>query len=382
MSVLARPAAALNRSPVRVPFSDMRAQFAQIRSEVVEAMTEVADSGGYILGPKVAAFEAEFAAAHKVKHCVAVNTGTSALHLALIAAGVESGDEVITIPMTFIATSWAISYCGATPVFVDVDPATYTMDAEQVAEKITSRTKAILPVHLYGQPADLWALREIADAHGLALIEDAAQAHLARYRGRPVGGFGRAAGFSFYPGKNLGALGEGGAVVTNDDQMATRMRALRDHAQTQRYYHAEIGFNYRMDALQGAVLSIKMKHLDRWTAQRCALAERYLRLLRDLPIDLPCVAADRDPVWHLFVVLHPERDRIRTELEARGIQTGLHYPTPVHLQPAYKSLGYGPGAYPVSERVGRECFTLPLFPEMTEEQQDAVVEALAEVLKQ
>jgi dTDP-4-amino-4,6-dideoxygalactose transaminase len=197
-----------------------------------------------------------------------------------------------------------------------------------------------------------------------------------------VGGFGRAAGFSFYPGKNLGACGEGGAVVTGDDQMAARMRALRDHAQTQRYHHAEIGFNYRMDALQGAVLSIKMRHLDRWTARRCALAERYLRLLRDLPVDLPCVAADRDPVWHLFVVLHPERDRIRTDLEARGIQTGLHYPTPVHLQPAYRSLGHGPGAFPVSERIGRECFTLPLYPEMTEEQQDAVVEALADVLKQ
>jgi dTDP-4-amino-4,6-dideoxygalactose transaminase len=360
----------------------MRAQFAQIRTEVMEALAEVADSGGYVLGPKVAAFEAAFAAAHGVKHCVAVNTGTSALHLALIGAGVGSGDEVITVPMTFVATSWAISYCGATPVFVDVDPATYTMDPFRVAGRITRRTKAIMPVHLYGHPADLGPLRSTADRYGIPLIEDAAQAHLATYEGRPVGGFGLAAGFSFYPGKNLGALGEGGAVVTDSDALAARMRALRDHAQTQRYHHTEIGFNYRMDALQGAVLGIKMKHLARWTARRRELAERYLTLLRDLPLDLPCVRADCDPVWHLFVVRHPDRDRIRTELDERGIQTGLHYPIPVHLQQAYQNLGYEPGDFPVSERIARECFTLPLYPEMTEAHQDAVVHALADVLKQ
>jgi dTDP-4-amino-4,6-dideoxygalactose transaminase len=358
----------------------MRAQLAQIRDEVADALVEVVDSGSYILGPKVTAFESAFAAAHQVKHCIGVNSGTSALHLALIAAGVRSGDEVITVPMTFIATSWAISYCGATPVFVDVDPATYTMDPEQVARKITRRTKAILPVHLYGQPADLEPLCAIADQHGMALIEDAAQAHLATYQGLPVGTFGRAAGFSFYPGKNLGACGEGGAVVTNDDAMAARMRALRDHAQTQRYHHAEIGFNYRMDAMQGAVLGIKMKYIARWTARRRELAERYLTLLGDLRLKLPSMRADCEPVWHLFVVLHPDRDRIRAELEDRGIQTGLHYPIPVHRQPAYWGLGYGPGAFPVSERVALECFTLPLYPEMTEEQQDAVVGALATVM--
>ena len=382
MIAVAQHAAPCQRHPhVHVPFSNMRAQFAQFRSEVLSALAEVAESGGYILGPHVAAFEDAFAAAHNVKHCVAVNTGTSALHLALIAAGVGSGDEVITVPMTFVATSWAISYCGATPVFVDVDPATYTMDPEKVSARISRRTKAIMPVHLYGQPADLSPLRDIADRHGIALVEDAAQAHLATYRGRPVGRFGFAAGFSFYPGKNLGACGEGGAVVTNDDAAATRMRALRDHAQTQRYHHAEIGFNYRMDAMQGAVLGIKMKHLARWTARRRELAERYLMLLRDLPIDLPCERADRESVWHLFVVLHPERDRIRAELESRGIQTGLHYPIPVHLQPAYQSLGHEAGDFPVSERIGRECFTLPLFPEMTEDQQDIVVGVLTDVLK-
>jgi dTDP-4-amino-4,6-dideoxygalactose transaminase len=381
MSALAPAPARSAPSPrVRVPFSDLKAQFAQVRDETLEAFAAVAESGGYVLGPKVAAFEESFAAAHGVKHCVGVNTGTSALHLALIAAGVGPGDEVLTAPMTFVATSWAISYCGARPVFVDVDPVTYTMDPNRLADSITPRTKAILPVHLYGQPADLGPLREIADRHGTPLVEDAAQAHLATYRGKPVGGFGLAAGFSFYPGKNLGACGEGGAVVTDDDALAARMRALRDHAQTQRYHHAEIGFNYRMDALQGAVLGIKLKHLAGWTVRRQARAARYLKILRGLPLGLPAVAADREHVWHLFVVLHPDRDRIRAKLEEQGIQTGLHYPIPVHLQPAYKHLGYKPGDFPVSERIGRECFTLPLFPEMTEEQQDWVVEALAAVL--
>jgi dTDP-4-amino-4,6-dideoxygalactose transaminase len=381
MSAVALPVARLVNSPrVRVPFSDMRAQLAPIRDEIVDALAEVVDSGGYILGPKVTAFESAFAAAHQVKHCIGVNSGTSALHLALIASGVGAGDEVITVPLTFIATCWAISYCGATPVFVDVDPTTYTMDPEQVTGRITRRTKAIVPVHLYGQPADLEPLRAVAAKHGIALIEDAAQAHLATYQGRPVGGFGRAAGFSFYPGKNLGACGEGGAVVTSDDTMAARMRALRDHAQIQRYHHAEIGFNYRMDAMQGAVLGVKMKHIARWTARRRELAERYLTLLGDLPLELPCVRADCESVWHLFVVLHPERDRIRAELEDRGIQTGLHYPVPVHLQPAYRGLGYQPSDFPVSERVARECFTLPLYPEMADEQQDAVVAALKEIV--
>jgi dTDP-4-amino-4,6-dideoxygalactose transaminase len=374
---------ALAPAPVRhanlpfVPFLDLKAQFAQVREEILEAFTTVAESGCYVLGPKVSAFEQAFAVAHGVEHCIAVNTGTSALHLALLAAGVGPGEEVLTVPMTFVATSWAISYCGARPVFVDVDPFTYTMDPNRAADRITRRTKAILPVHLYGQPAHLGPLREVADRHGIPLIEDAAQAHLATYRGKPVGGFGLAAAFSFYPGKNLGACGEGGAVVTDDDALAARVRALRDHAQTQRYHHIEIGFNYRMDALQGAILAIKLQRLAGWTARRQAWAARYLTLLRDLPLDLPTVAADREHVWHLFVVRHPDRDRIRARLEARGVQTGLHYPIPVHLQPAYSHLGYRMGDFPVSERIARECFSLPLFPEMTEEQHDAVVAALA-----
>lgn len=368
--------AATRTARPRVPFANLRAQFAQVRDEALEALTEVAESGAYVLGPRVDAFEHAFAAAHQVKHCVAVSTGTAALHLALVAAGVGPGDEVITVPMTFVATSWAVSYCGARPVFVDVHPLTSTMDPDQVAGRITPRTRAILPVHLYGQPADLGPLREIADRRGVPLIEDAAQAHLATYRGRPVGGTGLAAAFSFFPGKNLGACGEGGAVVTNDDGVAARVRALRDHAQAQRYHHAELGFNYRMDAIQGAILGVKLRHLAGWTERRRALADRYLHQLRGRGLELPYRRPDREHAWHLFVVRHPDRDRLRAALEAQGIQTGLHYPIPVHLQQAYRALGHGPGDFPVAERIGRECMTLPLYPEMTDEQQDAVVEAL------
>jgi dTDP-4-amino-4,6-dideoxygalactose transaminase len=363
-----------------VPLLDLAAQYAMLRDEVLRELGDVADSSTYVLGPKVAAFERAFAGYVGAGHCVAVNSGTSALHLALLGAGVGPGDEVITVPMTFIATCWAISYVGATPVFVDVDPATYTMDVEQVERRITPRTRAILPVHLYGQPADLTPLVAIARRHGVPLIEDAAQAHGARYCGRPAGSVGLAGCFSFYPGKNLGAYGEGGAVVTDDDDIARRLRALRDHAQEQRYHHTEIGFNYRMDAFQGAVLSLKLQHLDDWTRSRRLLAARYVEFLDELPLALPVEAVGRDHVWHLFVVLHRERDRIRRELQSRGVQTGLHYPVPVHLQPAYKSLGHEPGRFPVAERVARECLTLPLFPEMTTSQQDRVIEALHEIL--
>lgn len=363
-----------------VPMADLRAQFSKIGPEVMAAVQKVMESGAYILGPYVERFEAEFAGYCGTKHCVAVNTGTSALHLALLAAGVKPGDEVITVPMTFIATSWGISYCGATPVYVDVDPATYTMDPAQVEKRITPKSKAILPVHLYGQPADLEPLMEISRKHGIPLIEDCAQAHGATYKGRGVGTFGQSGCFSFYPGKNLGAFGEAGAIVTDDASLAAHMRALRDHAQAKRYHHSEIGFNYRMDGIQGAVLSIKLKHIARWTEQRQALGRRYQQKLDGLSLVLPVSAADRTHVWHLFVVLHADRERIRKELDSRGIQSGLHYPIPLHLQEAYASLGGKVGDFPVSERVGRECLTLPLFAEMTTEQQDAVVDALTEIL--
>jgi dTDP-4-amino-4,6-dideoxygalactose transaminase len=371
----------LTRREASVPFLDLKAQYASIREEILDALHEVAESTAYVLGPKVIAFEEAFAAFVGAKHCVGVNSGTSALHLALIAAGVRPGDEVITVPMTFIATSWAISYSGATPVFVDVDPATYTMDTRKIERKITRRTRAILPVHLYGQPADLEPILEIGRRHGIPIIEDAAQAHGAQYQGKAAGSQGFCGCFSFYPGKNLGAYGEAGAVVTDDEQVADRLRSLRDHAQSRRYHHSELGFNYRMDGFQGAVLGVKLKHLESWTEARRRLADRYREGLAGLPIKLPFEAPGRKHVWHLFVVLHPHRDRIRKELESRGIQTGLHYPIPVHLQEAYADLRYQSGDFPISERIAQDCFTLPLFPEMTEAQQGRVIRALCEILR-
>jgi dTDP-4-amino-4,6-dideoxygalactose transaminase len=360
--------------------ADLRGQYAALREEIGRALADVAESTAYVLGPKVAAFEKAFAAYVGSRHCVGVNSGTSALHLALLGAGVGPGDEVLTVPMTFIATSWAVTYVGARPVYVDVDAATRTMDVEQVEQRITPRTRALLPVHLYGQPADLGPLLEIGRRHGIPVIEDAAQAHGARYHGRGAGSLGLCGCFSFYPGKNLGAHGEAGAVVTDDDHIAARLRALRDHAQKERYHHDEIGFNYRMDAFQGAVLGVKLKHLERWTEARRALAVRYGAALVGLPLELPAEAPGRRHVWYLYVVLHPQRDRIRADLEARGIQTGLHYPIPLHLQKAYRHLEHREGDFPVAERIGRECLTLPLFPEMTDEQQAAVFSALREAL--
>jgi len=366
----------------RVPFLDLHAQYDGLRDEIMRALARVAESSTYVLGPEVTRFEQDFAEFTRARHCVAVNSGTSALHLALISAGVGPGDEVITTPLTFIATCWAISYVGANPVFVDVDPATHTIDPNQVAARISSETRAILPVHLYGQSADLAPLLEVGRRYGIPVIEDAAQAHGARYGRNEVGTYGLCGCFSFYPGKNLGAYGEGGAIVTNSAQVATRLRSLRNHAQSERYCHDEIGFNYRMDAFQGAILAIKLQRLPYWTEVRRRLARHYLRELADLPLELPREASDRYHVWHLFVALHPQRDRIRMELEARGIQTGLHYPIPVHLQKAYSHLGHKPGDFPVAERIASECFSLPMFPEMTKSQQDYVIHSLREILNE
>jgi dTDP-4-amino-4,6-dideoxygalactose transaminase len=375
------PDAGMRPAAEPVPLVDLQVQFGRLREEVMQALAEVAESSAFVLGPRVAAFEEKFAAYLGARHCVGVNSGTSALHLALLGAGVGSGDEVVTVPMTFIATSWAISYVGARPVFVDVDPKTYTMDPGQVERQITARTRAILPVHLYGQPADLGPLLEIGRRHGIPVIEDAAQAHGARYAGRSAGTLGLCGCFSFYPGKNLGAYGEAGAVVTDDDAIARRLRALRDHAQSQRYHHDEIGFNYRMAAFQGAVLGVKLNYLEQWTEARRALANRYRAELADLPLKLPAASADRQHAWHLFVVLHRDREGLRRLLTEHRIHTGLHYPIPLHLQKAYAHLGHREGDFPVAERIGRECLTLPLFPEMTPQQQDAVIEALHDVVR-
>lgn len=361
-----------------IPFLNLKLQDAELHDEILAALRMVTESACFSSGPQVEAFEAAFAQYIGTKHCVGVNSGTSALHLALIGAGVGAGDEVITVPMTFVATSWAIRYVNAQPVFVDIDPVSLTMDVSQVESKITTKTKAILPVHLYGQPADLKPLQELADRFGLALIEDAAQAHGATYEGRRVGSFGVCGCFSFYPGKNLGAYGEAGAIVTNNDAFAIRVRALRDHAQGERYHHQELGFNYRMDAFQGAVLGIKLRSLERWTERRRQVAYQYGQQLRDLPLVVPQNIEDRGHVWHLFVVRHRERDRIREALMSRGIQTGLHYPIPVHLQRAFADLGHCEGDFPVAEAVARECVSLPIFPNMTDLQQRAVSEALSD----
>ncbi len=368
------------RPPTAVPFFDLHAQTKALEADLVQAMLDVAQSGVYILGPRVTAFEEAFAAFVGAQHCVGVNSGTSALHLALICAGVKPGDEVITTPLSFVATTWAISYVGARPVFVDVDPTTFTLDPSQVERSITARTRAILPVHLYGQPADLGPLLNLGRDHGIPVIEDAAQAHGARLGNDGVGSLGLCGCFSFYPGKNLGALGEAGAVTTNDPAIAGRLRSLRNHAQTERYHHAELGFNARMEAMQGAILELKLRHLERWIEARRALAARYQAQLAGLPLQLPVEANGRRHVWHLFSVLHPERGRIRQELEARGIETGMHYPVPIHLQAAYANLNHTPGSFPESERVASCCLSLPLFPEMTEAQQDRVIQALHEIL--
>lgn len=356
---------------MRVPFLDLTAQNRPIRTELQSALDAVIAEASFILGPAVSRFEQSFANYIGVRHCVGLNNGTSALHLALTACGIGQGDEVITTPHTWISTSWGISYVGARPVYVDVDPTTYNLNAKLVERAITSRTKAILPVHLYGQSADLGELKRIADKHGLCLIEDAAQAHGAKYDGKRVGSFGKAACFSFYPGKNLGAFGEGGAVVTNDAEVAERIRCLRDHAQQSRHHHVEIGYNMRMEGVQGAVLDVKLRHLDAWNGARAQHAKRYHELLRDVPgLTLPAAPRAEGHVWHLFVVQVSGRDRseVRDRLTAAGIATGIHYPMPVPYQPAYRYLGYREGNFPVAESVMNRCISLPMFPELTSDQ--------------
>ena len=363
-----------------VPFLDLAGLHAPLRRELAEAFDAVLADSSFILGNKVEVFEQEFAARVGREHCIGVNSGTSALHLALLGAGVGPGDEVITTPHTWISTTWAVSYCGATPVFVDVDPDTGNIDPRAVERAITRKTRAIVPVDLYGNPCELDALTAIARSHGLALVDDACQAHGSTYLGRPVGAYGDLACFSFYPGKNLGALGEGGAIVTNDAEVAARLRHLRDHGQDTRHRHAEIGFNYRMDGLQGAFLSVKLAHLDAWNKERSAAAQRYLEHLSPLRLQLPTVTRGGDSNWHLFVVRSAERDELRAALEKRQIQTGIHYPVPVHLQPAYSFLAHVPGAFPNAEEFARSCLSLPLFPGITAQQQDDVIEALRAAL--
>jgi len=368
---------------MKVPFLDLKVHNRSLRLEIQAALEPVLSEAQFILGPAVEAFESHFAEYLGVRHCVGLNNGTSALHMALLACGIGPDDEVITTPATWISTALAVSYVQAKPVFVDIDPVTYTLDPELVERAITPRTRAILPVHLYGQAADLDALSRLADKYGLALIEDAAQAHGAKYAGRFVGTIGRVACFSFYPGKNLGAFGEAGCVVTNNSAIAQRIRCLRDHGQEGRHHHVAIGYNTRMEGMQAAVLDVKLPHLDCWNDARRRHSLHYRRLLADLPgLILPEVPNPDAHVWHLFVVRTRgrHRDELRALLAERGIATGIHYPTPVPFQPAYAHLGYKPGDFPVAEDLMHNCLSLPMFPELTREQIQYTAGVMNEIL--
>ncbi len=359
-----------------IPLVDLKAQYAALRADIDAAIARVIANTSFIMGPEVRAFEEAFAAFCQARFAVGVSSGTAAIELTLRALGVGPGDEVITTPHTFIATAEAISATGAAPIFADIDPATYNIHPAAVEAAITPRTRALLPVHLYGQPADMDALAAIAQRHGLALIEDAAQAHGAEINGRRVGSLGHAACFSFYPGKNLGAYGDGGAVTTDDEGLAARLRKLRDHGRASKYVHDELGYGHRLDALQAAILAAKLPHLDAANAARRRLAARYGELLADGDLVLPHVPEGVTPAWHLYVVRTPRRDELLASLRQQGIETGIHYPLPLHLQPACRSLGLGPGSYPVAEAAAQQVLSLPLFPEMTEEQQERVAAAL------
>jgi dTDP-4-amino-4,6-dideoxygalactose transaminase len=362
-----------------IPFVDLKAQYLSLKPDVDAAIQGVLDSCQFTLGAQVAAFEGEFAAYCGAAHGIGVNTGTSALHLALLAGGVGPGDEVITVPFTFVATVSAIDYTGATPVFVDIDPRRFTMDPLAVEAAITPRTKAIVPVHLYGQPADMDPIMEIARRHGLIVIEDACQAHGAEYKGRRVGSIGDLGCFSFYPGKNLGAYGEGGMVVTDDAGHARTIRMLRDWGAERKYHHVLKGFNFRLEGIQGAVLRVKLPHLERWTEARRAAAARYDTLFAGAGIATPWRAPDSRHVCHLYVLRAPQRDAWQEVLAAQGIQTGIHYPTPVHLLPAFAGLGYRAGQFPHSEQAAREVLSLPMFAELTATQSEQVAQAVIDL---
>ncbi|MFZ4621825.1 MAG: DegT/DnrJ/EryC1/StrS family aminotransferase [Bacteroidota bacterium] len=352
-----------------IPFLDLKAQYLSLKTEVNSAIQNVLDNTAYILGKSVTDFEKAFATAHNVKHCIAVGSGTDGNHLALMALGVGPGDEVIIPVNTFIATAWGATLGGATPVFVDCQKDSYNIDPAAAEAAITPKTKAIVAVHLYGQAADLDALRAVATKRGVHLVEDAAQAHLTEYKGQKVGGLGEIASFSFYPGKNLGAYGEGGAVTTNDDNLARKVRLYRDHGSEKKYYHETLGHNYRMDGIQGAVLGVKLPYLKQWTDNRRAVATRYRELLKDVgQIVLPKEMEYSRHVYHLYVILAERRDELVKHLNANGIATGLHYPVPLHQQECFKGLGYTHGQFPLAESFAGRLLSLPMYSELTDEQ--------------
>ncbi len=365
---------------MKVSLLDLKAEYAELREEILPALDRVCQNASYVLGEEVEAFEREFADFCGTRHCVALSSGTAALHVGLLALGVQADDEVITTPNTFLATAEAITYCGATPVFVDIDPATANLNVHRIERAITPRTRAILPVHLYGRPVDMDPLREVAARHDLRILEDAAQAHGMRYRGRHAGALGHAGIFSFYPTKNLAACGEGGALTTDDDRVAKFARAARNHGQTARYEHEFPGFNYRMHGFQGAVLRIKLHRLYAWTKRRQEIAREYRRLLAGARIEMPVDDPRDECAYHQFVIYADNRNALAARLAQRGIETVIHYPRPVHLQPAYSSLGLPPGTFPQAERACDRALSLPMHPRLTQEQIEFVAASVREVV--
>ena len=360
-----------------IPYGDLKAQYHSIKSEIDSAIAGVLESSQFALGSEVSAFEEEFAAYCANREAIGVNSGTSALHLALLAAGIGPGDEVITTPFTFVATVAAILYAGAAPVYVDIDPESYNLHAGKLEFAITARTKAILPVHLYGQPADMRPIMDIAHNRGIIVIEDAAQAHGAEYNGRRAGSLGDIACFSFYPGKNLGAYGEAGAVVTANPEYATSIRLLRSWGESRRYYHDLRGFNYRMEGMQGAILRVKLRHLERWTEARRGHAALYDDLLKESGVSTPRQMPYARHVYHVYAVRTLHRDALVEALKAADIQYGIHYPVPIHLQPAYRDSRYGEGDFPVAERIAAEVLSLPIYPELQRSQIERVCEIVS-----
>lgn len=376
---------------MNIPFLDLKAQYKTIKDEVLPEINDVLDNTAYVLGKKVQAFEQAFAQAHNAKYCYGVSSGTDGNHMVLWALGIVPGDEVIIPANTFIATAWGATLCGATPVFVDCHPESYNIDPSKVEAAITPKTKAIVAVHLYGQPADMDPLIEIAKKHNIFLVEDCAQSHIAEYKGKRVGSLGYASSFSFYPGKNLGAYGEGGAVMTDNEDLAKKFKMIRDHGAEQKYYHQMFGHNYRMEGIQGAVLGVKLRHLGDWTNGRRRVAKKYYEFLKDVEgLTLPKEMDYAKHVYHLFVVQVNSsdsnqrsvvRDELQKFLSENGIATGLHYPIPLHLQPCFSHLGYKKGDFPVTEELAEQGLSLPMYPEMTDEQIGYICDKIKEFFK-
>jgi dTDP-4-amino-4,6-dideoxygalactose transaminase len=355
-------------SKITVPFGDLKRRYQALKGEIDETVARVLESGWYILGEELAKFESHYAKYLHTSQAIGVGSGTEALHLALVACGVQSGDEVITVTNTAVPTISAITFANAMPVFVDIDPKSFCMNAGKIEEKITSRTKAIIPVHLYGQACDMPAIMAVAEKHGLRIIEDACQAHGAEFAGKKAGTFGDYGCFSFYPSKNLGAFGDGGIVVTNDQQKAEQIRLLRNYGQTKRYYHQTKGFNSRLDDMQAALLAVQLPHLEAWNKRRREVAAIYTKHVRNKKIVVPSTHKDAFHVFHLYVIRCTERDRLREYLAEKGIGTQIHYPIPCHLQEAYKDLRLGKGTCPAAERCAEEILSLPIYPELTDEE--------------